>query len=807
MDIRCVFICEEDLPELVKIKILKDIDKELKVYEEKKQQQEHISDEIKDVENQIKRLENLNRNYLEVVNNKKFNFFERYIFKRKEYKQYIEDEQKHQKEQEEKKEIQAEIENLQKKLQELHEKNNEVLSILNGFDYKELHSRFEICKNADSLDKLGLSEEKAIEMLKNEGIQVFTGKSSEELAKFKRYVYLNEISNYEIGINALKECINRGLKCTTDNFDLLNNHIYNLDNTIDSEISTLPVEYQEKLKKIAEKIGKLPLFVDMKSGIFSESTLKEFDIATIVRLYKYSYLPYNDNVAENGCKISDKEKIDFEKLFHTDNLSNFLTLYKNILGNNSNKIDIIQFNKIAKLYLKNKNIFDEIINNQELMNELLPNIKIFCYCEENHFIENINNIEDLRNIKEIIKTNLIKYYANRTKNPAGIISSIFGIDLNVTTTYGIFKINDAKLEKLSKAMKENENQEFIGDIKSLRKYTELIYSLNYQDMKESDFEQVVNELFNLSENELAILYETFGNVQRDLTKTYGNELTQRLEKTNQLMEDIRKGKSELKSELQKDYDNSGIDYFILRDKATFIQHVMNAYARNYDSATLDIFSDSKKSVICQPSFSTSSLTNTSQTYLESTKRVGQGYKKVHNDNYGIDSPNDVVLLFSHINPNSLVCFGNSDCGIQARENKLETIESYINSGANPSITFDTVEDTIKNCIAKGSDTTEYVFYFEDEEGKKMKPSAVRVMGDSPSIYEIQAAQKLGVPLIKLEEALEQEIEEDLQVERKIRYSEDVLEIFEKLNQNLSSAIERVPKVQRSNDSTERQKTL
>ena len=89
----------------------------------------------------------------------------------------------------------------------------------------------------------------------------------------------------------------------------------------------------------------------------------------------------------------------------------------------------------------------------------------------------------------------------------------------------------------------------------------------------------------------------------------------------------------------------------------------------------------------------------------------------------------------------------------------------------------------------------------------MKPSAVRVMGDSPSIYEIQAAQKLGVPLIKLEEALEQEIEEDLQVERKIRYSEDVLEIFEKLNQNLSSAIERVPKVQRSNDSTERQKTL
>lgn len=800
MDIRCFFICEEDLLELLKEKILKGIDNELNTYKENKQQQELISEEIKDVENKIKRLERLNRNYPEVVNNKKFNFFERYIFKRKEYKQYIEDEQKRRKEQEEKDKIQVKIENLQKKLQELQEKNNEAISILNGFDYKGLHSRYEICKGADSLDKLGLSEETAVEILKNDGIQVFMGKSTEELAEFRRYLEMNRGLNYQIGVNALKECINTGLKCTTDNFKFLNNHIYNLDHTIDTEISTLPVEYQEKLKEIADQIGKLPLFVDMKSGLFSENTLNEFDITSIVRLYKYSYLPYNDNVAENGYKISSKKAIDFETLFQADNLNNFLTLYRNILGNNSNKIDIIQFNKIAKIYLKNKNIFDEIINNQELINELLPNIKIFCYSTEPRYLK---NIEDLKNIKEIIKTNLIKYYANRTKDPSGIISSIFGIDLDVTTTYGIFKINDAKLEKLSKKMKESENQEFIGNIKSLRKYTELIYSLNYQDMKESDFEQVVNELFNLSENELAILYKVFGNVQRDLTKTYGNELTQCLEKANQLMEDISEGKSELKSELQRDYENSGVDYFILRDKATFIQHVMNAYARNYDSATLDIFSDSKKSVICQPSFSTSSLTNTSQTYLDSTKRVGQGHKKVSDDNYGIDSPNNVVLLFSHINPNSLVCFGNSDCGMQSARNRLESINSYINAGTNPSITFDTVEDTIKNCISKGSDTTEYVFLFEDEEGKKIKPSAVRVMGDTPSIYEIEAAQQLGVPLIKLEKALDQEIEEDLQAERKISHSTDVSEIFEKLNHNLSNAIERVPKIQRNIDSMER----
>lgn len=800
MDIRCFFICEEDLLELLKEKILKGIDNELNTYKENKQQQELISEEIKDVENKIKRLERLNRNYPEVVNNKKFNFFERYIFKRKEYKQYIEDEQKRRKEQKEKDKIQVEIENLRKKLQELQEKNNEAISILNGFDYKGLHSRYEICKGADSLDKLGLSEETAVEILKNDGIQVFMGKSTEELAEFRRYLEMNRGLNYQIGVNALKECINTGLKCTTDNFKFLNNHIYNLGHTIDTEISTLPVEYQEKLKEIADQIGKLPLFVDMKSGLFSENTLNEFDITSIVRLYKYSYLPYNDNVAENGYKISSKKAIDFETLFQADNLNNFLTLYRNILGNNSNKIDIIQFNKIAKIYLKNKNIFDEIINNQELINELLPNIKIFCYSTEPRYLK---NIEDLKNIKEIIKTNLIKYYANRTKDPSGIISSIFGIDLDVTTTYGIFKINDAKLEKLSKKMKESENQEFIGNIKSLRKYTELIYSLNYQDMKESDFEQVVNELFNLSENELAILYKVFGNVQRDLTKTYGNELTQCLEKTNQLMEDISEGKSELKSELQRDYENSGVDYFILRDKATFIQHVMNAYARNYDSATLDIFSDSKKSVICQPSFSTSSLTNTSQTYLDSTKRVGQGHKKVSDDNYGIDSPNNVVLLFSHINPNSLVCFGNSDCGMQSARNRLESINSYINAGTNPSITFDTVEDTIKNCISKGSDTTEYVFLFEDEEGKKIKPSAVRVMGDTPSIYEIEAAQQLGVPLIKLEKALDQEIEEDLQAERKISHSTDVSEIFEKLNHNLSNAIERVPKIQRNIDSMER----
>lgn len=141
--------------------------------------------------------------------------------------------------------------------------------------------------------------------------------------------------------------------------------------------------------------------------------------------------------------------------------------------------------------------------------------------------------------------------------------------------------------------------------------------------------------------------------------------------------------------------------------------------------------------------------------------------------------------------------------MQSARNRLESINSYINAGTNPSITFDTVEDTIKNCISKGSDTTEYVFLFEDEEGKKIKPSAVRVMGDTPSIYEIEAAQQLGVPLIKLEKALDQEIEEDLQAERKISHSTDVSEIFEKLNHNLSNAIERVPKIQRNIDSMER----
>lgn len=315
MDIRCFFICEEDLLELLKEKILKGIDNELNTYKENKQQQELISEEIKDVENKIKRLERLNRNYPEVVNNKKFNFFERYIFKRKEYKQYIEDEQKRRKEQKEKDKIQVEIENLRKKLQELQEKNNEAISILNGFDYKGLHSRYEICKGADSLDKLGLSEETAVEILKNDGIQVFLGKSTEELAEFRRYLEMNRGLNYQIGVNALKECINTGLKCTTDNFKFLNNHIYNLGHTIDTEISTLPVEYQEKLKEIADQIGKLPLFVDMKSGLFSENTLNEFDITSIVRLYKYSYLPYNDNVAENGYKIFPKKRLILRHCF------------------------------------------------------------------------------------------------------------------------------------------------------------------------------------------------------------------------------------------------------------------------------------------------------------------------------------------------------------------------------------------------------------------------------------------------------------------------------------------------------------
>lgn len=88
------------------------------------------------------------------------------------------------------------------------------------------------------------------------------------------------------------------------------------------------------------------------------------------------------------------------------------------------------------------------------------------------------------------------------------------------------------------------------------------------------------------------------------------------------------------------------------------------------------------------------------------------------------------------------------------------------------------------------------------EGKKIKPSAVRVMGDTPSIYEIQAAQKLSVPLIKLELALEQEIDKEIHKETEVKPSKNVLKIFDKLNQNLSSVIGRLPVIQRGHDSIE-----
>ena len=802
MEDEYLFVCEEDLLPLVKGNIGAEIKKEIDDYESNKNKEEELGKELDFVKEMLdsnkNRLDSYNHNYMEVASKKKFNFFEKYFLKRKEYKDYLEKEKAHEREEEEKKEIRQEIDRLQGELERLENESTELKAIVEGFDYKELYRRYEQCKNAKSIEDLEISTEDAIEMVGSEGTKIFVGRSIEELEEFKGNITINKISDYRIGINALRECINQGFKTTSWNYDFLNGHIDGLDEEVDKEISKYPEEYQKKLKEISGKIGKLPLFVDMKSGLFDENTLKKFDVTSIARLYKYSYLAYNDNVYEGMNKISSKKAIDFEELFKEENLNGFLAIYKDILGNDTSPVDVVKFNKIAKLYLNKKEIFDEAIHDPKL----IPNIKICCLAQEQSFLDDIDTIDDLRNIKEKIKEKALKDSIGYSDGTISIISSVFGVNPEeIYNTLNLISVSN--LEKLSKIIDGNEkDEETIGDIIMLRKFVAKLQSTKNLDNNDNNIKQLVDSLFDIPEEDLVTLYETFGNLRNSLTRVYGDELVGSLDNSNQLIKDIDNGKEDLKSEVQRDYDGSGTDYYILRDKATFIQHVMNAYERNFESATLDIFSDEVNIMCGSPFFSTSSLNNTSQKYLDSTKRVGQGNKDIDSEDYGIDSPNKVTLLFSEMNPNSLVCFGSGDCGIQVQRNRLEGISSYSN-GFMGSFSFDTVDDTIKDCIANKNDTTEYVFLFEDKDGKKIRPSAVRVMGEEPSQYEIEAAQILNAPLVKLELAIEKEKDNINSKEKKDKPSEEIVRIFNKLEQNLSDAIEMMPDKSKDNDTIDK----
>lgn len=572
-------------------------------------------------------------------------------------------------------------------------------------------------------------------------------------------------------IDFLKE---NGIKTSMDMVKAIGNNYwlkYDVDVRLEKKIKTLSPETYKKRRMLIDKLGAVVYGVEEDSPLFSDYMLDTFGVDNIVHLYKHGYL------TEKESSIG----IDFDKLLNKDNIESFISIYKDFLEHDEEELDIVSFLDTARKYLKNPDLFNEIMRNN-------PD-KDLSACMKQYFLQNCKNIkissvDDIRNIDKLlfdefdaevnkgylsygIEDGYVEYSTIQLIN--GEVTKFITGKRDVNNLF--YGLNDDKIQKLADSLEEKDDDKDLETLANIQLILNLRRKFNFKHKDATEFAEIFSK--ELTTEEKNIILDSYKSAERNITRIYETELRESVSSISSIIEAKENGElpnSELREE--KLDEESSVKYLILREPVTLVQHVMNAYNFKHEKGSLDLFLDGP-GLVYVPYFSTSTITNESQTYLDSSKNVGKyGTHKIENEN-------DVVILFDSIPRDSLVKFGPSDCAIESRENNIESLTSF--TVESPS-RYGTSKETIEETIKKGENATEYAFFMH----KLLKPAAIRVIGDEPIEAEIKAAEKLGIPLVKLEKSIEKSekklIKKDLKPNPRLKEVIDKVEkIFERVN--------------------------
>lgn len=266
---------------------------------------------------------------------------------------------------------------------------------------------------------------------------------------------------------------------------------------------------------------------------------------------------------------------------------------------------------------------------------------------------------------------------------------------------------------------------------------EIYNNIITSNLNSTKFLQIYKNIINLNMNNLKLLYKRFVNSKEKILELYRIELNSNLTKIDTILNNQTSENNAL-TKIIKNYNNQNITYIELEDNCMFIQHIMNAYKKHTEGKLDDFI---KTNIVGPVFLSTSLISNENNEFLESTKKVGSDFTKT------ASNENEVCLLFDEIYPSTLLTFTDGDAGLDALNNRFE-ITSFHSSPLN----LETSNNTINQTIKKGKKYNEYAISWENSKGQKIKPAAIRVLGESPSNAEIKAASTLNIPLIKIKPA-------------------------------------------------------
>ncbi len=470
------------------------------------------------------------------------------------------------------------------------------------------------------------------------------------------------------------------------------------ENEVTVYLETVNSDYKGMLESVIDNLGYSSLAIEGYNGIFSEEMLRTFGTDFVIDIFKY-------------CNLTGS-KFDFEGLIRDGQIETFKQVFDRTLGSEYKGTfnDIKYVKKIIDKCINNSKLFEEVLNSS-LDNSVVSNLRK--YINSNFGIE-VHSLSELQQYDSLVKDYVDSVIASG--NIFDIQRSISLLLFNATDG-GMYDFNQEfggvkNLDTLASKLNDSELASVLKGYSVLLKFYQNKVASN-KNVK--TLSSICEKLNNMSYDDRTSYLKVFDDIEGFVKYCYGMEVNQSLTSIESIVGlDGINTRVDGKYTWQDGSNFTSVDYVEINSNYRLFQHTLNAYG------TGGKITDYQSSRVV------------GKTYL-CLSMIGDNKIGVIRETSDVDH---VTLLFDSVVPQDLMACAPRDIGSGLW---TESNDFFINDRGSR---FDIVDNILSNTDSNGYN--EYVVYRNNA-----KPSGILVTGVEANSAEIEAAARLGVPLVKI----------------------------------------------------------
>ena len=471
-----------------------------------------------------------------------------------------------------------------------------------------------------------------------------------------------------------------------------------LENDVKTYLETISSDYKELLIPIIDRLGYSSVGIEGYNGIFSQDMLSRFGVDFITDMYKY-------------CNLTGS-KVNFGLLISNGQIDTFKQIFDSVLGSkyNGTLSDIKLVKKIFDKCINNSKLFEDILSS-DINDDVISNL--IKYVNSNFRIE-VNSVDELMQYDSLVKDYVDGVIASgdisRIKNTISLLlfNASDGDMYDFNQTFGGTK----KIDILAKKLGDSELCSILKGYSVLLKFYQNKVASNNNS---KTLISICEKLNNMSYDDRMSYLKVFDDIDGFVRYCYGMEVNESLTKLDSIIgTDAKNIRVDGKYTWQDGNEFVSVDYVEINSNYRLFQHTLNAFGEGGKLSDYQSGRVVGKSYLC-------------------LSMIGDNKIGVIRETSDVDH---VTLLFDSLVSQDLMACAPRDIGSGYR---TENNELFIN---NRGSRFDIVDNILSD--TSSDSYNEYVIYRNNA-----KPAGILVTGVEANNAEIEAAARLGVPLVKI----------------------------------------------------------